>query len=63
MKSVLEYLEASVQKYPEKIIFADEKHQVSYNQFVEHAKKQRVKSVILSSIRRKNRLSYILTDA
>lgn len=39
MKSVLEYLEASVQKYPEKIIFADEKHQVSYKQFVECAKK------------------------
>lgn len=39
MKSVLEYLEISVKKYPEKIIFTDEKHHITYAEFVESAKK------------------------
>lgn len=39
MKSVLEYLEASAKKYPEKPIFVDEQNQITYKCFAEHAKK------------------------
>lgn len=39
MKSALDYLEASAQRYPEKTVLADEKHQITYAELVECAKK------------------------
>ena len=39
MKNVLEYLENSVEKYPEKTIFFDEKHSITYFEFMECAKR------------------------
>lgn len=48
MKSVLEYLEDSAEKYPDKMVFADEKHHISYAEFVECAK--RIGSKIMDKI-------------
>ena len=39
MKNVLEYLENSAEKYPDKVIFFDEKNSITYIEFVEYAKK------------------------
>lgn len=48
MKNVLEYLENSAEKYPEKIIFFDEEHSITYNKFVEYAKRigSRISNII-----------------
>ena len=37
-RSVLEYLENSAQKFPEKIVFADEENEISYQEFQNQAK-------------------------
>ena len=37
-RSVLEYLESSAQKFPEKIVFADEENEISYQEFQNQAK-------------------------
>lgn len=58
MKNVLEYLENSTEKYPEKIIFFDEKHSVTYNDFVECAK--RIGSKIASISGKKTRMPIVV---
>lgn len=42
-KNVLEYLENSIKKYPEKIAFSDENNQYTYKEFSEAAKKVAVR--------------------
>lgn len=39
MKSILEYLENSAGRYPDKMIFSDEQHNITYAGFLENAKR------------------------
>ena len=59
MKNILEYLEASALKYPEKIVFTDEEHEISYRDFTKHAK---AIGCCLSSLHTKNSPIVIFMD-
>ena len=37
-RSVLEYLENSARKFPDKTVFADEEHEISYQEFQNQTK-------------------------
>lgn len=54
MKNVLEYLESSAEKYPEKNIFFDENHSITYNEFLQSAKRigSRISNIVDNKTRK-----------
>lgn len=51
MKNILEYLEDNALRYPQKVIFADDKNEITYSKFINTAKKIATKLIELGVVK------------